>query len=86
MKSPGVGIGGLETMVDYPYEVLEFHLWYFREKGWIQRLECGQLAITAEGVDKIENTLQMQANNRKRIDFEHQGKDFVPTRQATATV
>lgn len=54
MKEPGVGAGGLEAEVHYPKNVLEFHLWYFRERGWIERLEGGQLAITAAGVDKIE--------------------------------
>jgi hypothetical protein len=69
MKRPGIGIGGLEEMVSYPYEVLEFHIWYFREKGWIMRLECGQWAITADGVDKIEATLENEAMiNNKRIE------------------
>ena len=54
MKAPGIGAGGLTEEVPYPNNVLEFHLWYFRERGWIERLEGGQLAITAEGVDKIE--------------------------------
>ena len=54
MKMPGIGAGGLTEEVPYPNNVLEFHLWYFRERGWIERLEGGQLAITASGVDKIE--------------------------------
>lgn len=54
MKEPGIGAGGLEAEVHYSKKVLEFHLWYFRERGWIERLEGGQLAITAAGVDKIE--------------------------------
>ena len=54
MRKPGLGIASVEQMVDCPYELLEFHLWYFREKGWIQREESGQLAITAAGVDQIE--------------------------------
>ena len=54
MKFPGIGAGGLTEEVSYPDNVLEFHLWYFRERGWIERLEGGQLAITALGVDKIE--------------------------------
>jgi len=53
-KMPGIGAGGLTEEVSYPSNVLEFHLWYFRERGWIERLEGGQLAITALGVDKIE--------------------------------
>ena len=34
--------------------MVEFHLWYLREKGLVYRLDTGQLAITALGVDRIE--------------------------------
>ena len=54
MKEPGIGAGGLAAEVGYPKRVLEFHLWYFRERGWIERMESGQFSITAAGVDKIE--------------------------------
>ena len=54
MRNPGLGQVELERIMDLPAEHLGFHLWYLREKGWIQRLETGQLAITAEGVDQVE--------------------------------
>ncbi len=54
MNQPGIGVSTLESIVEYPVEVLDFHIWYFREKGWIEREECGLLSITAEGVDRIE--------------------------------
>ncbi len=54
MQSPGIGQIQLERLMDIPFDHLAFHLWYLREKGWIQRLETGQLAITADGVDKAE--------------------------------
>ncbi len=56
MKSPGMGQLELERLMDTPFERLAFHLWYLREKGWIQRLDNGQLAITANGVDQVEGT------------------------------
>lgn len=56
MKRPGIGQIELERLMDIPFDHLAFHLWYLREKGWIARLETGQLAITADGVDKIEST------------------------------
>ena len=59
MRRPGIGITTLEHMMNIPMEVLEFHIWYFRQKGWIDREESGTLSITALGVDKIE------ANNEK---------------------
>ena len=34
-RKPGIGLGTLESLVPFPPEVLQFHLWYFREKGWI---------------------------------------------------
>jgi curved DNA-binding protein len=54
MKKPGVATTTLERLMGCPPEIVNFHLWYFREKAWIQREECGLLSITAEGVDKIE--------------------------------
>ncbi len=60
IRNPGVGVSTLEALVSYPVEVLDFHLWYFREKGWIDREESGLLSITAEGVDRIEATIKSQ--------------------------
>jgi curved DNA-binding protein CbpA len=54
MRNPGMGQVELEKLLDLSPEHLAFHLWYLREKGWIQRLETGYLAITAEGVDQVE--------------------------------
>ena len=54
----GVGIVHLEKLVGLPSREVEFHLWYLKEKGWIQRLETGEFAITVSGVDTvIENNL-----------------------------
>ena len=54
MRNPGMGQIDLERVMDLPHEQMAFHLWYLREKGWIQRLDTGLLAITAEGVDQVE--------------------------------
>jgi curved DNA-binding protein CbpA len=48
---PGVGIFDLERLLGVPEKHLEFHIWYLKEKGWIQRDESGGYAITANGVD-----------------------------------
>ena len=50
----GVGVWRLEKLLGWPETVLEFHTWYLKEKGWIQRTDTGGLAITAPGVDEIE--------------------------------
>ncbi|WP_372722431.1 J domain-containing protein [Novipirellula sp.] len=66
-KKPGIGLGTLETMVPYPPQTVAFHLWYFREKGWIGREESGQLSITAAGVDQIETMNQEAVSSQLRL-------------------
>ena len=53
--NPGVGILELETLLGCPEQHMEFHVWYLKEKGWIQRTDNGMLAITAAGVDAVTN-------------------------------
>jgi curved DNA-binding protein len=61
---PGIGIVELERLVGLPEKETEFHIWYLKEKGWIQRLETGEFAITAEGVDEvIENDLLLRKDH-----------------------
>jgi curved DNA-binding protein len=60
-ESPGVGIFQLEKLLGVPEKYLEFHVWYLKEKGWIQRVDNGGWAITAVGVDTvIENNLPVK--------------------------
>lgn len=54
MRAPGLGEYELARLLRTPVELVEFHLWYLREKGWVTRLETGHLAISAHGVDQIE--------------------------------
>ena len=54
MRNPGMSDMQLARLVGIPHEHMEFHLCYLKAKGWIQRLETGHLAITAEGVDQVE--------------------------------
>jgi pilus assembly protein TadC len=64
----------LEKIMGLPADILEFHLWYFREKGWIDREESGLLSITAAGVDQIESTVQsFEHTNYKRLEFTELG-------------
>jgi curved DNA-binding protein len=56
--NPGLGVFQMEKLLDVPEKYLDFHIWYLKEKGWIQRVEKGGWAITASGVDTvIENKL-----------------------------
>jgi curved DNA-binding protein CbpA len=54
MALPGLGEYEIARLLRTPVELVEFHLWYLRSKGWIERLESGMLAISAAGVDQVE--------------------------------
>lgn len=56
MNHPGLGDIALSKMMHLPMELLEFDLWYLRQKGLVERLETGQMAISVEGVDYLEST------------------------------
>jgi len=64
MRQPGIGELELARLVGTPVEHVEFHIWYLREKGWIQRLETGMLALTADGVDQMERVRQGEGQRR----------------------
>jgi curved DNA-binding protein len=49
----GMGVIQLERLLGCPAQHLEFHIWYLLQKGWIERLDGGQLSITAHGVDRV---------------------------------
>ena len=65
--SPALGSMTIEKEMDLSEEMLNFHLWFFREKGWIKREEDGGLAITATGVERVEAG-EMRAKKLARID------------------
>jgi curved DNA-binding protein CbpA len=67
MRNPGMGEMDLARLAGCPAELIEFHIWYLREKGWIQRLETGLCAITAEGVDAVE-TIRPRSDNMRLIE------------------
>ncbi len=46
-----MGIWHLEKLLGYPEEVMEFQIWYLKEKGWIRKTETGKCEITVDGVD-----------------------------------
>jgi hypothetical protein len=54
MKNPGLGEHEMAHLLGTPPELVEFHLWYLKAKGWVERLETGHLGITALGVDQAE--------------------------------
>ena len=67
VASAALGSMTIEKEMDLSEEMLNFHLWFFREKGWIQREEDGGLAITAAGVERVEEG-EIRAKKLARID------------------
>ena len=67
--SAALGSMTIEKEMDLSEEMLNFHLWFFREKGWIQREEDGGLAITATGVERVEAG-EIRARRLARIDVQ----------------
>jgi len=57
MRASGIAIGGLDSIVPYSYELLEFHLWVLAEKKWVIREESGALSISASGCENHEQNL-----------------------------
>lgn len=56
MVNPGMGGYDIAKLLGIPIEIVEFHVWYLKAKGWLERMETGQLAISALGVDQVEQT------------------------------
>ena len=52
-ERPGVGVLDLEHLLGCPEQHMNFHIWYLRENGWIERRDDGTIAITASGVDHV---------------------------------
>ncbi|OPY08081.1 MAG: hypothetical protein A4E66_01921 [Syntrophus sp. PtaB.Bin001] len=54
----------MSRLLDKPFELVKFHLWYLKAKNWVEPLDTGQLAISALGVDQIEkDRLQLRKDH-----------------------
>jgi len=73
MKNPGLGDYEMARLLGKPHELVDFHMWYLKSKGWVERLDTGYLAISALGVDQVEQS---------RLRF---GKDRLITAGGIAT-
>lgn len=52
-EDPGVIGYTLQEMLKCTDENFEFHIWYLKSKGFLDKTEQGTLAITIEGVDHV---------------------------------
>jgi len=51
--NPGVLAFYIKEDLHCSDEIFEFHAWYLRAKGYIERTEQNELAITVEGIDHV---------------------------------
>lgn len=63
-ESGGLGSIQVEEMLGVPREHLEFPIWYLKQKGLIETLQSGELAITIEGIDSIRSKEMSLPDNR----------------------
>ena len=55
VTNPSMGHIQLEKLLACPAEHLEFHIWYLKEKKYVERTDQG-FAITADGIDYAEQS------------------------------
>jgi len=77
--SSGVGLWRIEQLIGLPEKILEFHVWYMKEKGWIQHTDTGGYAITVAGVDAVEEGEIILSEDRLLPDPD----DFADTMRKT---
>mgnify|MGYP006326060531 CR=1 FL=1 len=52
-NNPGVLAFYIKEILHCSDEIFEFHAWYLKAKGFIERTEQNELAITVEGIDHV---------------------------------
>ena len=58
-RAPGAGTYDILRTLECSDENFEFHAWYLKQKGFIERMDDGGFAITVEGVDHVISMSQM---------------------------
>ena len=64
----GLGAYRIERLLGCSEQDLKFHIWYLKEKGWLQRTDTGEFAITALGVDLVEDSEIMAQKDRLLLE------------------
>jgi hypothetical protein len=79
-----MGIMELERLLGCPEHIMSFHIWYLKEKKWVQRTDTGEFTITAEGVDKVaEHDLTLRKDRllpgpEQAVEKSSDAKDLEP--------
>ncbi len=66
-ENGGEGLWRLSKLVGWPENEITFHIWYLKEKGYIQRNDSGGYAITANGVDIVETQKSETGEGEQRL-------------------
>jgi len=66
LENPSVSLLDVEALTGRAREHLEFTIWYLTQKEYIKRSDNGRIAITADGVDYLEQSLR-NATLRRRL-------------------
>jgi curved DNA-binding protein CbpA len=84
-SNPGMGIMELERLLGCAEHIMAFHIWYLKEKKWVQRTDTGEFTITADGVDKVaEHDLMLRKDRllpgpEQAPEKNSESKDLEPT-------
>jgi hypothetical protein len=57
-------------------------MWYLKNKGWVERLDTGYLAITVQGVDQVEQS-QLLIMPDHLLEAQSHARDNVQEREET---
>lgn len=66
-QNPGVLAFYIKQYLNCSEEIFEFHAWYLKAKGYIERTEQNELAITVEGIDHVISMSRSSAAAQLRI-------------------
>jgi curved DNA-binding protein len=66
-QDAGVAQFSIQEALNCSDEVFDFHVWYLRAKGLVERTEQGTLAITIDGVDHVISSSRTKQAEKLRI-------------------
>jgi curved DNA-binding protein len=72
-QHPGMGDYQIIDMLELTVDLLSFHLWYLRNKGFVERLEDGGLSLTVDGVDQVEEARRKGGGAGRKLIEKQEG-------------
>ena len=66
-QNPGILAFYIKEYLNCSEEIFEFHAWYLKAKGFIERTEQNELAITVEGIDHVIALSRSQMVTQRRL-------------------